>query len=94
MTRKITVTYELPDEVCTVLERQAAQEGRSFEDVVAEYVARHRTRKLPMTAEEEARHRADLERHFGTWDSGDEHFADNDRIDEDLAREYDSRHEG
>ncbi|MCA1594729.1 MAG: hypothetical protein LC754_19290 [Acidobacteria bacterium] len=28
-------------------------------------------------------------RHFGAWDSGDEHSADNERIDRDLAREYD-----
>lgn len=27
---------------------------------------------------------------FGIWDSGDPHSADNDRIDNDLAREYDS----
>src|SRR5215208_830181 len=29
-------------------------------------------------------------RHFGAWDSGDERSADNDRIDRDLAREYDN----
>ena len=27
---------------------------------------------------------------FGIWDSGDPHSADNDRLDADLAREYDS----
>ena len=31
-----------------------------------------------------------IRRHFGTWDSGDPHSADNERIDEDLAREYGS----
>jgi hypothetical protein len=31
-------------------------------------------------------------RHFGAWDSGDERSADNDRIDQDLAREYDNSH--
>lgn len=30
---------------------------------------------------------------FGTWDSGDPHSADNDRIDSDLARELASPHE-
>ena len=30
---------------------------------------------------------------FGTWDSGDPHSADNDRIDNDLARELASPHE-
>ena len=27
---------------------------------------------------------------FGVWDSGNPHSADNDRLDADLAREYDS----
>ena len=31
-------------------------------------------------------------RYFGAWDSGDERSADNDRIDSDLASEYDSSH--
>lgn len=30
---------------------------------------------------------------FGTWDSGDPHSANNDRIDNDLARELASPHE-
>jgi hypothetical protein len=30
---------------------------------------------------------------FGTWDSGDPHSADNDRVDNDLARELASPHE-
>jgi hypothetical protein len=29
-------------------------------------------------------------RHFGAWDSGDERSADNERIDRDLASEYDN----
>ena len=33
-------------------------------------------------------------RHFGAWDSGEARSADNDRIDEDLAREYPGEHEG
>ena len=31
-----------------------------------------------------------VRRHFGAWDSGDERSADNERIDIDLAREYDN----
>ncbi|HEX7313050.1 MAG TPA: hypothetical protein VF297_03980 [Pyrinomonadaceae bacterium] len=30
-----------------------------------------------------------VRRNFGAWDSGDERSADNERIDRDLAREYD-----
>jgi hypothetical protein len=29
---------------------------------------------------------------FGSWDSGDPHSADNDRIDSDLADEYENSH--
>jgi hypothetical protein len=32
--------------------------------------------------------RGKARRHFGAWDSGDERSADNERIDLDLAREY------
>ncbi len=31
---------------------------------------------------------AAFERHFGSFDSGDPNFSDNERIDADLAREY------
>ncbi len=34
-----------------------------------------------------------FEQFFGTWDSGDENSADNERIDADLAREYEAPHE-
>jgi hypothetical protein len=34
-----------------------------------------------------------FEQLFGSWDSGDENSADNERIDADLAREYGSPHE-
>jgi hypothetical protein len=34
--------------------------------------------------------RGKARRHFGAWDSGDERSADNERIDLDLAREYEN----
>lgn len=34
-----------------------------------------------------------FEQFFGSWDSGDENSADNERIDADLAREYEATHE-
>jgi hypothetical protein len=34
-----------------------------------------------------------FEDYFGAWDSGDENSADNERIDADLAREYEATHE-
>lgn len=35
----------------------------------------------------------ELRQFFGSWDSGDPHSADNERIDADLAREYADTHE-
>lgn len=37
----------------------------------------------------QAEGRGKARHHFGVWDSGDERSADNDRIDRDLASEYD-----
>jgi hypothetical protein len=91
MTRKITVTYELPEEICTVLEDQARREDRSFEDVVAEYWLRHHPPRPKLTPEEFDRRKRNIESLFGSIDSGDENSSDNDCIDEDLAREYESR---
>lgn len=87
-TRKITVTYELPEEVCSVLEREATREGRSFESLAAEYWVRHHPSKPKLSAEEFQRRKSDLESLFGSIDSGDEHSCDNERIDRDLAGEY------
>jgi hypothetical protein len=93
MNRRVTVTYDLPEEVCVVLERQAATEGRSWEEVVAEHVARCQSSKRPALSPEEFRQRvAAFERHFGAIDSGDPNSANNERIDADLAREY-GRHD-
>jgi len=36
--------------------------------------------------------RGKARRHFGTWDSGDERSADNERIDRDLAQSYGDSH--
>lgn len=40
-----------------------------------------------------AKPKGSARRFFGAWDSGDEHSADNERIDADLAREYGGTHE-
>ncbi len=42
---------------------------------------------------EESPERGSFEQLFGSWDSGDENSADNERIDADLAREYAGTHE-
>jgi hypothetical protein len=91
MIRKITITYELTDELYEILEAQAREQGYSIEDYVKEFFGRFRTRRPQLTADEIAKHKAELEKHFGIIDSGDPHSADNDRIDADLAREYAAR---
>ena len=88
MNRKVTVTYDLPEEVCLVLEQQAATQGRRWEEVVAEHIAQCRSNRRPLAPEEMERRIAAFERHFGAFDSGDPGFSDNERIDSDLAKEY------
>jgi len=93
MNRKVSVTYDLPEEICLVLEQKAAAEGRRLEDVVAEHVAHCRARRREMPPQEIKRRAAAFERHFGAWDSGDPTCSENEKIDADLAREY-GRHGG
>jgi hypothetical protein len=88
MIRKLTVTYELTDELYEILEEEAKRAGRLFEDYVAEYFAKARLPRPQLTPEEIARHKASLAKHFGAVSSGDPHSSDNERIDADLAREY------
>ncbi len=92
MTRRVTVTYELPEELCRVLERQAAREGRHLEDLLADHMAGQHRPRLQLTPEELERRRAAFERHLGAWDSGEADSSDNERLDADLAREY-GRHD-
>jgi hypothetical protein len=91
MNRSVTVTYSLPEEVCVILEQKAAAENRRWEDVVAEHVAKCRPERRSLTPEEVRLAREAFERDFGTFDSGDPNFSDNDRIDADLAKEYGGR---
>lgn len=88
MTRKVTLTYELPEEVYKVLEAEAAAEGRRLDDVIVEHLARRAKPEPNVSAEEADRRRGAFREMFGIWDSGDPDSANNERIDEDLAREY------
>ncbi len=91
MNRKVTVTYELPEEICLILEQKAASEKRPWEDVVAEYVTKCRPGRRELTSEEIREAKAAMEREFGAFDGGDPSSSDNERIDADLAREYGRR---
>jgi hypothetical protein len=88
--RKLTVTYEIPEEICGVLERKAAVENRRLEELLAEYFARCQSPRHEVSPEEDARRAAAFEGHFGDCEA-DRQSSDNERIDADLAREYDSR---
>ncbi len=93
-TRKITLTCELPEVLCGVLEQEAARNGHSFEEEVIDYPGRSRPRRPRLSPEETEKLRGPFERSFGFWRSGDPDSSDNERIDADLAREYANDHEG
>lgn len=89
-----TLTFEIPDEIYEVLEAEAARSGRPAEAVVLEWLARQAPKPRPkLTAEEQEAAEKRLERHFGTFHSGNPRSADNEQIDADLEREYGSTHE-
>jgi len=89
-----TLTFEIPDEIYAVLEERAEREGRTTEAVALEYLAKHAPKPRPKLSEEELQAaRDELMRFAGAANSGDPRSADNERIDEDLAREYGSSHE-
>jgi hypothetical protein len=92
MGHKITIT--VPDEVYQTLVDAARQFGLTPEEAAVERLkqAGIAKRHRPLT-EDEAEAATRIERHFGTWDSGDTRSADNERIEADLAREYASAHE-
>lgn len=89
-----TLTYEVPDELYQAFEQIAERDGRSVDAVALEWLAKEASRPKPPLSEAERRAaRQRLLRHAGAANSGDPHSADNDRIDEDLAREYANTHD-
>jgi hypothetical protein len=86
--RTFTVTYELPESLFNVLEEKAKREGRPLELVIAEYKLKQYPPRPPVSPEEAERRHQNLIRHFGSYKSGDPNSSDNERIDQDLAREY------
>ena len=74
MGRKVTLTYELPDDVYDSLEARAAAEGRRLDDLVVEHLAgRQAPAPEPGLKEidETDRRRGSVRELFGFWDSGD-----------------------
>lgn len=60
---------------------------------VREFVELLLARQEPAQRADAATASGSFEQLFGSWDSGDENSADNERIDADLAREYADPHE-
>lgn len=88
--RTFTITYELPEELFNVLEKKAQHEGRPLDLVIAEYKLKQYPARPPISSDEAERRHREFVATFGSYDSGDPHSADNDRIDQDLAREFGS----
>ena len=88
MTRKLTITCELPEELCQAFEQKAAAEGRSVDEVVADQLVGQDGLRRAMNAEDSLTAQEAFERHLGSWNSGDPMSSANGRIDADLAREY------
>ncbi len=88
------LTLELSDEVYAALRRRAQATGTSLADVAAALLERQfcATGSLLSDAERRAA-REPFERHFGETNLGCPTGVDNESIDADLAREYNSTHE-
>jgi len=78
----MVVDKETIERVLSQLPEELQHEVLQF----AESLVRH-------TEEASANGTSSVHSFFGTWDSRDPHSADNDRIDNDLARELASPHE-
>ena len=91
MEHKLTVI--LPDEIYQPLVEAASKQGRTPEEFAAERLARAVSPRLASSNAEAREAQARFERHFGAYDSDDPDFANNERIDADLAREYASTHD-
>jgi hypothetical protein len=90
-----TIHVEVSDGVLGALEAAASIEGKPVSAVASEWLARTAsTQPKPLTAEERQAALAELMKYAGCFSSGDPNSADNDRIDEDLAAEYNDPHIG
>jgi hypothetical protein len=77
-----TITFELSDALFAALQQAAASTGSTPEA----WLVSHLNRQLISPARKDASVR--LRQAFGSVHSGDANSADNERIDQDLARSY------
>jgi hypothetical protein len=83
---------ELPRKPLEELIREVPPEQEQELRELLERLLSQRTSNASSTVEGHGE-REGVRRYFGAWDSGDENSADNDLIDDDMAREYGSVHE-
>jgi len=82
-------SQEIHPEIHAILQEVAPKLGKLPDELITEWKAKHGAKPRPQLTEKElqtARER--FRQHMGAVNSGDPHFADNERIDADLAREY------
>ena len=94
-----TITLNMSEQAFEVIQRKAAESGLAPADFVMTalerdfHFAEEFVTKKKVYTEEEAEAKARFESHFGTIVPDSPNCLDNDVIDADLAREYDSDHE-
>ena len=89
-----TITVQLPDEVYEVLEEISERHHKPIELLALEWLAKYGPRPKPQLSESERQAGLDRLRQFaGAHKGNDPHGSDNERIDADLAREYQDNHE-
>ena len=86
------LTLELSDNTFAAIQQQAKAVGTSPADLVKEILEKQ-YRFTSLSEEERQKVRVRFENHFGAVDLGHPTGADNEGIDEDLARAYADTHE-
>ncbi len=91
-----SLTLELSEQVFVAIQQQAQAIGISPAQLAAALLEKQfpQAFKLFLDAAETNAARLRFERHFGTLLLGGSTDLDNESVDADLAREYDSTHEG
>ena len=89
------LTLQVPDEVFNSLDAEARAVGQSIHDLAVDVLKSHRSAALHPSNGNSSRAEglARLLSHCGLVSVGDPSGANNEAIDRDLAREYESTHE-
>jgi hypothetical protein len=84
-----TLTLEIPDEIFSSFQKQAASKGETAEKFVLEIVLKNSPKTNGSLNEQEKEQALeDLMKFAGSANSGNPRSGDNEQIDADLAKEY------